>query len=146
MAIKISGTTVIDDSRNLTNIGGGNLNFPTSDGSAGDVLTTDGEGNLDFTALVQNDIFYTTASANTTLESNKQYRIISSANTTLTLPASPATGDTITFQEQSINDNGIIITVARNGNTIEGIADDIAIDTPYIEFQMWYDGTTWRLY
>ena len=57
MAIKISGTTVIDDSRNATNIqnitssGTITLNglvYPISDGSDGQVLVTDGSGALSF--------------------------------------------------------------------------------------------------
>lgn len=49
MAIKISGTTVIDDSRNLTNIGTiKGLNYPTSDGAAGQAIVTDGSGTLSF--------------------------------------------------------------------------------------------------
>jgi len=47
MAIRISGTTVIDDSRNFTNIQEINgLEYPSTDGSAGQVLTTDGAGSL----------------------------------------------------------------------------------------------------
>jgi hypothetical protein len=49
MAVKVSGTTVIDGSRNLTNIGSFNgLTYPTTDGSLGQVLTTDGDGTLTF--------------------------------------------------------------------------------------------------
>lgn len=57
MAIKISGTTVIDNSRNATNLlnltasGTVTLNsivYPSSDGSSGQALVTDGSGNLSF--------------------------------------------------------------------------------------------------
>lgn len=59
MAIKISGTTVVDDDRNLININdltaSGNvsinsIDFPTVDGPEGTVLTTDGSGTLSFKA------------------------------------------------------------------------------------------------
>ena len=57
MAIKVSGTTVVDDSRNATNLlsltanGTITLNsivYPSSDGSNGQALVTDGSGNLSF--------------------------------------------------------------------------------------------------
>jgi hypothetical protein len=57
MAIKISGTTVIDDSRNATNIvnlaasGTISLNsitYPSSDGTTGQALVTNGSGTLSF--------------------------------------------------------------------------------------------------
>jgi hypothetical protein len=57
MAVKVSGTTVIDDSRGLTNIVNvaangtisfNNIAYPTTDGSDGEALVTDGLGNLSF--------------------------------------------------------------------------------------------------
>lgn len=57
MAIKISGTTVIDDSRNATNLvnltssGTITLNsivYPSTDGSDGQALVTNGSGTLSF--------------------------------------------------------------------------------------------------
>lgn len=49
MAVKVSGTTVIDSSRNLTNIGTFNgLTYPSADGTTGQVLTTNGSGTLTF--------------------------------------------------------------------------------------------------
>ena len=55
MAIKVGGTTVIDDSRNVDNIGTiKGLTYPSSDGTAGQFLKTDGAGNLGF-QTVQSD-------------------------------------------------------------------------------------------
>lgn len=60
MAIKISGTTVIDDNKNLVNINditaNGNVSintitFPITDGSAGQAIVTDGSGNLTFKSI-----------------------------------------------------------------------------------------------
>jgi hypothetical protein len=57
MAIKISGTTVIDDSRNATNLvnltasGTITLNslvYPSSDGTSGQALVTNGSGTISF--------------------------------------------------------------------------------------------------
>jgi len=55
MAIKVGGTTVIDDSRNVDNIGTiKGLSYPSADGTAGQFLKTDGAGNLAF-QTVQTD-------------------------------------------------------------------------------------------
>lgn len=59
MAIKISGTTVIDDSRNISNILNltssgtislNSLTYPSSDGSSGEAILTNGSGTLSFGA------------------------------------------------------------------------------------------------
>ena len=54
MAIKIAGTTVVDDSRNITNIVGANLgavgNLTVTGGTAGQILSTDGAGGMSFSS------------------------------------------------------------------------------------------------
>ena len=86
---------------------------------------------------------YFTLSTNTSLASNLKYRIIASSAVTGTLPASPSSSDTIVLQNHSPN---VVVTIARNGNTIEGLAEDLILNIPYAEIQLWYDGTTWRIY
>jgi len=55
MAIKVNGTTVIDNNRNIDNIGTlKGLTYPSADGTAGQFLKTDGSGNLAF-QTVQTD-------------------------------------------------------------------------------------------
>jgi hypothetical protein len=57
MAIKIKGTTVINDSADIVNIADvtasgtitlNSLVYPSTDGSAGQFIKTDGSGNLSF--------------------------------------------------------------------------------------------------
>lgn len=64
---------------------------------------------------------------------------------TLTLPASPSVGDSITLADgQSwLTTN---LTVARNGALIEGVADDIVLNVPNVIITFIYDGTQWELY
>jgi len=69
---------------------------------------------------------------------------------TITLPASPVTGDRIyicdgnssntAFGFQSNN-----LTVARNGSTINGVSDDIIVSTKGAAFSLVYTGSTWRV-
>ena len=38
------------------------------------------------------------------------------------------------------------LTVARNGSTIEGIADDFSLDIGHTRNEFLYDGSTWQIY
>lgn len=49
MAVKIGDTVVITDTGNVTS---GGLTYPTTDGTAGQYITTDGEGTLSFASVV----------------------------------------------------------------------------------------------
>ena len=64
---------------------------------------------------------------------------------TITLPATPTTGDNVTFADGAdwFTNN---LTVARNGSTIEGVADDFVLDIKGITVEFVYDGTTWELF
>jgi predicted secreted protein len=63
---------------------------------------------------------------------------------TITLPASPSTGDFVTFTDGA--DWGANnLTVARNGSTIEGISDDVFLDIGKTTFDFIYDSTTWEV-
>jgi len=64
---------------------------------------------------------------------------------TLTLPASPATGDTVTVADPddwSANN----LTIGRNGSTIEGDAADMTMDIGGALVRFVYDGTTWEIF
>lgn len=69
----------------------------------------------------------------------------SSGSFTITLPASPSSGATI-----SIGDGGGAflqnpLTIARNGNTIMTLAEDMFVSTNGAAFQLVYNGSTWRI-
>jgi hypothetical protein len=63
---------------------------------------------------------------------------------TVTLPATPSTGAYIQITDG--NDfSGNNLTVARNGSTIDGNADDVLLDLKGVTFEFIYDGTTWEV-
>jgi hypothetical protein len=64
---------------------------------------------------------------------------------TITLPATPSTSDSVTIYDTSgwSTDN---LTVARNGSTIEGLAEDVTMNLDYIVATFIYSGSTWRIY
>ena len=64
---------------------------------------------------------------------------------TITLPASPATGDTV-FVADADDWSSNNLTVARNGSTIEGLSEDVVCDIGNISLTFTYSGTTWQVY
>jgi hypothetical protein len=59
---------------------------------------------------------------------NNGYFLNPSGNITLTLPSSPSVGDPINIVDIYNKASTYVITVARNGNNIEGVAEDLIIN------------------
>jgi hypothetical protein len=64
---------------------------------------------------------------------------------TITLPASPAVGSTVTIADAG-NWETHNLTVARNGSTIEGAAANLTLSTAGVMVDFIFDGTTWQAY
>ena len=72
-----------------------------------------------------------------------------SAAFTITLPASPSQGDTVTFADGGTSTNNWYnknLTVARNGSTIKGVADNLVLNLANIKVDLIYNGTTWLVF
>jgi hypothetical protein len=82
-------------------------------------------------------------SANTTLAAKKRYFVTSASALTLTLPASPALNDEIQILDASGNASTYNITVARNGNLINGTAGNLIIDNNGGWYTLLYTGSTY---
>ena len=65
---------------------------------------------------------------------------------TITLPASPAQDDIVEIIDEDNTFNSGNLTVARNGSTIENVAQDLVADISGTNFYCQYDGTTWRVF
>ena len=59
---------------------------------------------------------------------------------TITLPASPATGDTVNFVDQGYDFNTNALTVGRNSSNIANAAADLVINTQGAAFGLVYSG------
>ena len=86
----------------------------------------------------------------------KKWRAISSAETiqagaqilantnggavTITLPASPTTGDTVNFVDQGYDFNTNALTIGRNGSNIANSAADLVVNTQGAGFGLVYSG------
>jgi hypothetical protein len=65
---------------------------------------------------------------------------------TITLPTSPAQDDIVEIIDENNTFNSGNLTVARNGSTIENVAQDLVADISGTNFYCQYDGTTWRVF
>jgi hypothetical protein len=91
-------------------------------------------------------IAFTRKTANYTASANEGVIADTSGGVwTLTLPATPTAGDVVAVvdgADWSVNH----LTVARNGSTIEGDAEDMTMDLGGVSVDFIYDGTTWQIY
>jgi len=69
-----------------------------------------------------------------------------SGSFTVTLPASPATGAQVVVADAGSAWGTNNLTVARNGSTIGGLAENLICDITGASVQFVYDGTTWEVY
>lgn len=80
-------------------------------------------------------------------ESGAWYSLDASTPFNITLPSTPASGDIIEFLLVAGDATENSIMVMANGNTIEGLAEDMEINTNHPRsFTMYYNGVTWRVY
>ena len=91
-----------------------------SDGSSGQVLTTNGSGALSFATVggAYND--WSIKTGTYTAVHKDQLVANSGSAFTITLPASPSAGNTVIIK----NIGAGTVTVGRNGSKIEGVTDD----------------------
>ena len=100
------------------------------------------------TAFVQAAVAgtYITKTSNYTAAAGDRILTDTSAGSfTITLPATPTTGQTVIVYDITDWETNNL-TVARNGSTIEGSADDFLLDLGQIKVDFVYSGTTWQVY
>ena len=116
-----AGTTVAS---NVT------FTLPTADGTADQVLTTNGSGALSFATVSGGAAWQAVVTSSLTVVAKSGYFInTSSAAITATLPASPVLGDFISFIDYAGTFDTNNLTIARNGKPILGVAEDLTVAT-----------------
>ena len=91
-------------------------------------------------------ITYSVHTSNVTATANQGIIADTSGGSfTVTLPASPTTGDKV-FIADGADFSTNNLTVARNGSTIEGASEDFVMDIGGPNVGFIYDGTTWQVY
>jgi hypothetical protein len=68
------------------------------------------------------------------------------ASFTVTLPPTPSVGAQVVIADAGASWGTNNLTVARNGSTIGGLAEDLVCDITGASVQFVYDGTTWEVY
>lgn len=120
--------------------GTGTAQAYTAAGSAGQVLTSGGAG-----APTWSTVALTVAVVSTTTQAavaNSHYILTNVAATTVTLPASPASGDTVWI---TVANSLATNVIARNAQTIMGLAEDLTINAAYSTVQLRFVNSSWRI-
>jgi hypothetical protein len=118
----------------------------TSPGTSGNVLKSDGTA-WTSAAPDAGGIEYVVKTANYTTQNNEGVLADTSGGAfTVTLPATPTTGDQCVIADAGGAFGTNNLTVARNGSTIAGLAENLILDIASVSVQFVYDGTTWEVY
>jgi hypothetical protein len=111
-----------------------NISFtlPTADGTANQVLTTDGSGALSFATVSGGAAWQAVQTTNFTVTAKEGYFVNTSSNSTAitaTLPSSPTLGDFVSFIDYAGTFDSYNFIIARNGKNIQGVAEDLTVAT-----------------
>jgi hypothetical protein len=132
-----SGTTAITASIANNVVGADELNV-SGNGTSGQVLASDGDGTFSWAdATSGGGLTVSVISGNTTAV--KDYLYVLTASLTLTLPASPSSGDSIKIANFS---NVASCIIARNTNNIMALAEDLTLNDTTARITLIYTDAT----
>jgi hypothetical protein len=158
VAIKIQGTTVIDDDLNIDNIdsatftGTSFLKLPSGNilqrpGSPSDGMirynseeaTFEGYSSGTWSPIGAGGFReISSISTNTSAQASYLY-VLTAGNITLTLPSSPESGNYVGVSNRS---NTVTCIVDRNGSNIMGLAENMTLDVVDAGFTLYYVDST----
>jgi hypothetical protein len=102
--------------------------LPGADGTADQVLTTNGSGVLSFSTISGGASWQAVKTAAFNVTAGEGYFVnTTSAAITATLPASPSLGDFASFIDYNGTFDTNNLTIARNGKNIQGVAEDLTV-------------------
>ena len=126
-----------------------NFNLPVSAGTAGQVLISGGGGASPMTWGNAGLAAVASQTSNFSASSNSQYcvdTVTGTATVTATLPGSPSNNDTILFIPCS-DYSAYNLVIARNGNNIQGLAQDMTVSTDNAAFHLVFvTSYGWRMF
>lgn len=112
------------------------LSYPTADGTSGYAIVTNGSGTLSF-AKVSRDPILVDSNTNAVIGS---YYVATTGGITITLPASPDSGDYVEIHDGTGAAASSSITIGRNGSSIASAAEDFTLDVNFAKLHMVYVG------
>jgi hypothetical protein len=123
------------------------LSYPTSDGTSGQAIVTDGSGNLSFAdagrlGTVDWNTTAITADPANAVSGTGYFANTTSSAFTITLPTSPSAGDIVAIRDYAQTFATNNLTIGRNGQPIDGQTFDLILSTNGIALTLVYvDGT-----
>jgi len=113
------------------------LTLPAADGTANQVLTTNGSGTLSFATVSGGAAWQAVKTGNFNVTAKEGYFVdTTSTAITATLPSSPTIGDFVSFIDYAGTFDTNNFTVARNGKPIQGSATDLTVATERAGFTL----------
>lgn len=138
-------TTYTDGQLLIGNSTGNTLNKATLTAGSG-ISITNAAGSITIAATASGSSAWSVKTSNYTAVAGDKLLTNSSGGTfTITLPATPSTGNSVIIADA--NDwSTTSITVARNGSTIEGLSEDLTLNVKGVSVEFVYDGSTWEVF
>jgi hypothetical protein len=120
-----------------------NLTFPAADGSANQILTTNGSGQLSFVDNSGGTDWQAVKTGTYTAAAGQGvFANTTSGSFTVNLPASPTLGDEVTIVDYAGTFDTNNLTVGRNSEKIQGAAADLTVSVERAGLTLCYtDGT-----
>ena len=113
------------------------LTLPAADGTANQVLQTNGSGTLTFATVSGGAAWQAVKTSSFNVTVKEGYFVDTTSTTiTATLPASPTIGDFVSFIDYAGTFDTNNFTVARNGKPIQGSATDLTVATERAGFTL----------
>ena len=118
--------------------------LPGADGTADQVIKTDGSGNLTFTDVAGGTSWQAVKTSGFTAVAGEGYFCDTSGGAfTATLPASPTLGDEVTLVDYAGTFDTNNLTVGRNSENIQGSAADLTVSVERAGLTLVYSGATY---
>ena len=119
------------------------LTLPTTDGTTGQVIQTNGSGALSFGDVVGGESWQAVKTTGFTAVAGEGYFIDTTGGAiTMTLPATPSIGDFITFIDYAGTFDTNNLTIGRNSENIQGSAADLTVSVERAANTLVYVGST----